>query len=161
MDPATPPLTLCLPCPTYRKVSGAASLPLGGGSLEVPQDSDRAPGLEVFTAWQPSRWGGKPTAGGMHGWSSYQLLASRLLGWGLSGPLSCFVAKGAQVPSRRRTPLTGPGPGMSLSRWGSRSPHRAPSHLWFQAGVQDDPGPSAVLPRICSAAPHPSYLRGD
>lgn len=41
-------------------------------------------------------------AEGVHRWSSYQLLASRLLGWGLSGPLSCFVAKGAQVPSWRR-----------------------------------------------------------
>ena len=78
--------------------------------------------------------------------TSYQLLASRLLGWGLSGPLSCFVAKGAQVPSRRRGPHMAPRPGMPLGRWGSRSPHRAPSHLRFQAGFQDDPRPSAVLP---------------
>lgn len=51
---ATLPLTLCLPCPTSGKVSGVASLPEGGGSLEVTQSPDRAPGLGVLTAWQSS-----------------------------------------------------------------------------------------------------------
>lgn len=34
---ATLPLTLCLPCPTSCEASGAAPLPVGGGSLEVLQ----------------------------------------------------------------------------------------------------------------------------
>lgn len=93
-------------------------------------------------------------AEGVHRWSSYQLLASRLLGWGLSGPLSCFVAKGAQVPSWRRahTQLlvlvcrsAGEGPGAptgfpptSSSKLGSKM---------TQGRVQSCP-PSALLPRI-------------
>lgn len=48
---ATPPLTLCLPCPTYREVSGAHFPSKGGGSLEVPK-TWTSPRAGVFT--QPS-----------------------------------------------------------------------------------------------------------
>lgn len=78
-------------------------------STPGPTQSPRVAGPHNLAAKQDGN-GGR-TAEGMHGWSSYQLRASRLLGWGLSGPLSCFVAKGAQDPGQSRSPHPAPGPG--------------------------------------------------
>lgn len=83
----------------------------------------------------------------MLGWSSYQLPASRLLGWGLSGPLSCFVAKGAQHPGQRRGPCPASGPGCSSV---DRSPGDPPVLLPSSVPSPVPRGPRAE----CRLDPH-------
>lgn len=133
---ATPPLTLCLPCPTYREVSGAVSLPMGGDSLEVPQDLDRAPGLGVFTAWQPSRWGGE--AHGRGGARTELLPAASFTSPGLGALWAPVLLCGQGSPGSK--PEEGPTHGSSS--WDAAR----------QVGVQEPP-PGSLPPPVPSWVP--------
>lgn len=125
-----------------------------GGNPE-PRKSPRVGGPHSLAVKQPENRGPQPRRC-LYGALSYQLPASRRLGWGLSGPLSCFVAKGAQHPGQRRSPCPASGPGGSSADRSSGGPPGLPPQV--PSPVPRDPGLSAGLPPISS--PHLSCLRG-
>lgn len=133
--------------------------PANGGREQLrgipgPRQSPRVGGPHSLAAKQDRNK--EPTAERMHGRSSYQLLASRLRGWGLSGPLSCFVAKGTLILARggAHTLVLVLVP---LGRWGSRSPTGLPPMSDSKPGSKRTQGWAQSCPAICSPALHLSY----